>query len=219
MSQSSHTVSIDDLLRDVALTVVHLRAGAAVEKGEALYKRCVDHITTLRQRLTEMQCDSAVIDDVSYAACALLDETVLQKSSDEGYEVWQGVPLQVTFFNTYQAGNTLYERIRERIRHPEGGQLVLACYDRVLGLGFQGRYQSQPQGEREALVMAVRDLLPTPQRVNGGALLNSLSGRKGSWRGASLLFWTGVSLVVVVALYFALRYHIDSLLSQLLQGA
>ncbi|SQI43804.1 Uncharacterized protein conserved in bacteria [Leminorella richardii] len=219
MSQSSQTVSIDELLRDVALTVVHLRAGAVVEKGEALYKRCVDQITTLRQRLTEMQYDATVIDDVSYAACALLDETVLQRSNDEGYEVWQGVPLQVTFFNTYQAGDILYERIRERIRHPEGSQLVLACYDRVLGLGFQGRYQSQPQGEREALVMAVRDLLPAAQNPGGGGLMNAFSARTGLWRGTSLLFWTGVSLVAVVALYFALRYHIDSLLAQLLQGA
>ncbi|SFC50498.1 type VI secretion system protein TssL, short form [Pragia fontium] len=215
MNQSLNTVSIDELLRDIALTVVHLRAGSVVEQGEALYKRCVAQITTLRQRLSEQQYSEDVIDDISYAACALLDETVLLRNSDEGYEVWQGVPLQVTFFNTYQAGDELFERICQRIRHPEGGQLVLACYDRVLGLGFQGRYLSQPQQEREQLVIEVRDLLPKEPIGNGDLMLNTFMGPKRFWRNSSLLFWTGVALMVAVLLFMLLRQHLESILAQL----
>lgn len=218
MSQNINIVSIDELLRDVALTVVHLRAGAKIEQGEALYQRCIQHITTLRQRLSDLQYAEDVIDDISYAACALLDETVLQRNNDGGYEVWQGVPLQVTFFNTYQAGNELYERIRQRIRHPEGASLVLACYDRVLGLGFQGCYLSQPQMEREQLVIAVRELLPKEQDANGNFILNAIQGPKRFWRNSSLLFWTGTFLVTVVLLFLILRQHLESTLAQLLQG-
>ncbi len=218
MSQSiKKTVSIDELLRDIALTVVHLRAGSVVEQGEALYKKCVDQITALRQKLTEQQHSQDVVDDISYAACALLDETVLLRNNG-GYDVWQGIPLQVTFFKTYQAGDELFERIRQRIRHPDGSQLVLACYDRVLGLGFQGRYLSQPQVEREQLVMQVRDLLPK-EPVNEISMLNAFQGQRSFWRNTSLLFWTGVSLVVVALLFWGLRQHLDSTLAQLLQGA
>lgn len=218
MSQSiKKTVSIDELLRDIALTVVHLRAGSVVEQGEALYKKCVDQITALRQKLTEQQHSQDVVDDISYAACALLDETVLLRNNG-GYDVWQGIPLQVTFFKTYQAGDELFERIRQRIRHPDGSQLVLACYDRVLGLGFQGRYLSQPQVEREQLVMEVRDLLPK-EPVNEISMLNAFQGQRSFWRNTSLLFWTGASLVVVALLFWGLRQHLDSTLAQLLQGA
>ncbi len=218
MSQSiKKTVSIDELLRDIALTVVHLRAGSVVEQGEALYKKCVDQITALRQKLTEQQHSQDVVDDISYAACALLDETVLLRNNG-GYDVWQGIPLQVTFFKTYQAGDELFERIRQRIRHPDGSQLVLACYDRVLGLGFQGRYLSQPQVEREQLVMQVRDLLPK-EPVNEISMLNAFQGQRSFWRNTSLLFWTGASLVVVALLFWGLRQHLDSTLAQLLQGA
>lgn len=219
MSQNLKNLSIDELLRDIALTVVHLRAGSVVEQGEALYKRCVEQINQLRKRLTEMQCGTDVVNDISYAACALLDETVLLRNNDEGYDVWQGTPLQVTFFKTYQAGDELFERIRQRIRHPEGAQLVLACYDRILGLGFQGRYLSQPQTEREQLVMAVRDLLPESSASKNVSMINAVQGKGGFWRNSSLLFWTGISVMAVILLYMLLRQHLDSTLVQLLQGA
>ncbi|WP_159564230.1 type VI secretion system protein TssL, short form [Budvicia diplopodorum] len=217
MSQSITNFSIDELLRDIALTVVHLRVGSTVEQGETLYKKCVDQITSLRQQLTEGQHSQDVVDDISYAACALLDETVLLRNNG-GYDVWQGIPLQVTFFKTYQAGDELFERIRQRIRHPDGAQLVLACFDRVLGLGFQGRYLSAPQAERELLVMEVRDLLPK-EPVNDISMLNAFQGPRSFWRNTSLLFWTGTSLAVVALLFWALRQHLDGTLIQLLQGA
>lgn len=217
MSQNINNVSIDGLLRDIALTVVHLRAGATVEQGEALYKKCVDQITALRQQLTEQQYSQDIVDDISYAACALLDETVLLRNNG-GYDVWQGTPLQVTFFKTYQAGDELFERIRQRIRHPQGAELVLACYDRVLGLGFQGRYLSAPQAEREQLVIALRDLLPSTP-VNDASMLNAFRGPRSFWRNSTLLFWTGASLVIVILLFWVLCQHLDSTLVQLLQGA
>ncbi|MCD1127325.1 type VI secretion system protein TssL, short form [Jinshanibacter sp. LJY008] len=219
MSQNLKTISIDELLRDTALTVVHLRAGSVVEQGEALYKRCVEQIEQLRKRLTDMQCSTDVVNDISYAACALLDETVLLRNSDEGYNVWQGTPLQVTFFKTYRAGDELFERIRQRIGHPEGALLVLACYDRILGLGFQGRYLAQPQTEREQLVMAVRDLLPKSSTGNNAPTINAVQGKGGFWRRSSLLFWTGISVMAVILLYMLLRQHLDSTLVQLLQDA
>ena len=61
-------------------------------------------------------------------------------------------PLQSHFFNTLQAGELLYERMKQVLQEPAPAQAVLTCFHRVLLLGFRGRYQvSGSPGARPGL--------------------------------------------------------------------
>ena len=161
MSIESQKLVIDELLRDSILVVVQLKAKADIPSGHKLYELCKQQIITVRDKLNNAQYSHDVIDDISYALCALLDETVLlchrDNPKNQDYDEWLGSPLQVIFFNTHNAGNDLFEKIRTRLKADIKEMLVLSCFDRVLGLGFQGRYLDKPQIEREHLILALRE--------------------------------------------------------------
>lgn len=222
MSIEKNNIVIDKLLTDAVLTVVQLKEGADIPAVNKLYQQCKQHVITVRERLHEAQYSQDVIDDISYALCALLDETVLlcskNRETAKNYDEWLGAPLQVVFFNTHNAGYDLFEKIRSRLRADKKEYLVLSCFDRVLGLGFQGCYLEQPQMEREHLIMALREAL----RINETDLSHPIIEQTRTHRylaRKSLLMLCTISLVgLTIGLYFFLDHKLSDLLKLLIQG-
>lgn len=135
-------IDIDVLLRDTFLTVVELRQGTSARHGQELYRHCLQQVEGVRERLTAAGFSQQDIEHITYAQCALLDETVLSRDvMDDGQMVWLKNPLQSHFFNTLQAGELLYERMKRFLQEPAPTPAVLTCFHRVLLLGFRGRYQ------------------------------------------------------------------------------
>jgi type VI secretion system protein ImpK len=95
-----------------------------------------------------------------------------REDPDDGQKVWLETPLQAHFFNTLQAGELLYERIRQVLHEPAPVPAVLTCFHRVLLLGFRGRYQDPLSADREKLVAMLSERV-APFRVSPEtALLN-----------------------------------------------
>lgn len=137
-------INIDALLRDTFLTVVELRQGTTVRHGIELYRHCQRQVELVRERLKDAGFSRENVEHITYAQCALLDETVLSRSGmDDGQAIWMKNPLQSHFFNTLQAGELLYERMKQVLQEPAPAQAVLTCFHRVLLLGFRGRYQDR----------------------------------------------------------------------------
>ena len=135
-------INIDALLRDTFLTVVELRQGTTVRHGMELYRHCQRQVELVRERLKDAGFSRESVEHITYAQCALLDETVLSRGGmDDGQAIWMKDPLQSHFFNTLQAGELLYERMKQVLQEPAPAQAVLTCFHRVLLLGFRGRYQ------------------------------------------------------------------------------
>ena len=152
---TSMSVDIDALLQDSYLLVVELRQGACALNTDKLSALCIKQIELVRRLLKEAGLSSRSIDHISHAQCALLDETVLGRGKDEDHAKWARKPLQARFFNRHQAGEFLYEDMREVLREPSADQHVLTAFHRVLMLGFQGRYRDANDPEREQLVVAL----------------------------------------------------------------
>lgn len=147
-------INIDALLRDTFLTVVELRQGTTVRHGMELYRHCQRQVELVRERLKDAGFSRESVEHITYAQCALLDETVLSRGGmDDGQAIWMKDPLQSHFFNTLQAGELLYERMKQVLQEPAPAQAVLTCFHRVLLLGFRGRYQD---GARPAYFDAQR---------------------------------------------------------------
>lgn len=70
---------IDALMAETWLTVAQLRHGGEVTDGPALYAACKGQVDSVREALERAGYDSESIDHITYAQCALLDETVLNR--------------------------------------------------------------------------------------------------------------------------------------------
>lgn len=149
------TVDIDSLLQDSYLLVVELLHGAPVKSSEQLTASCIKQVEYVRRQLEQAGLSQRSIDHICHAQCALLDETVLGCAQGEDHAKWANEPLQARFFNRHQAGEFLYEDMREVLREPAPDPLVLTAFQRVLMLGFKGRYRDLKDPEREQLLAAL----------------------------------------------------------------
>ncbi|MCT4702652.1 type VI secretion system protein TssL, short form [Enterobacteriaceae bacterium H20N1] len=70
---------IDALMAETWLTVAQLRHGGQVTDGPALYAACKAQVESVREALDRAGFDAESIDHITYAQCALLDETVMNR--------------------------------------------------------------------------------------------------------------------------------------------
>lgn len=151
----ANKADIDALLQDTYLRVVELRYGTGVHSSPELWPRCVADVEHVRASLQEDGLDSRSIELISHAQCALLDETVLACAEGKAHEDWAMETLQARFFSSHQAGESLYEDMRTVLREASAHPDVFTVFQRVLMLGFLGRYRDVNHPERQQLLAAI----------------------------------------------------------------
>lgn len=144
--------SVQALFRDTALEVASLSDGGEVESMTAWQSRCVELVERLRRELRLAGYPDEDIQEISYAQCALLDETALRNLPESLRGDWEMNPLQVRFFNSYNAGEVIYERIGALLRKKEPSPDLIDAYTIILNLGFKGRYIDLNDEERLHLI-------------------------------------------------------------------
>jgi type VI secretion system protein ImpK len=213
-------VDIDALLQDSFLLVVELRHGASAQNAEELWERCAGQIEFVRQLLEQAGLSQRSIDHISHAQCALLDETVLSCAIADAHAKWAREPLQARFFNRHQAGEFLYEDMREVLREPAPDPQVLTAFQRVLMLGFRGRYRELNDPEREQLLTALNGHVAPMELRLGITTQASGANRTGSLRGLrSPLAHVLVVGLLLVAVWWGLDRLLSGLITTLLPGA
>ncbi|CAK9889244.1 MULTISPECIES: type VI secretion system protein TssL, short form [Pseudomonas] len=212
-------VDIDALLQDSYLLVVEFRQGGSVPNSVELGQLCVAQIEHVRQCLKTAAMDQRSIDYISHAQCALLDETVLSCAKDDAHATWASAPLQAKFFSRHQAGEFLYEDMREVLREPAADLSVLTAFQRVLMLGFRGRYRDVSDPEREQLLAALNARVP-PLEVNPSLITQAVGGQR-SWLLAGLqspLLHVAAAAMVLVGVWWGLDHMLDDTIATLLPG-
>ncbi len=171
----------------------------------------------VRERLTAAGFSQQDIEHITYAQCALLDETVLSRDvMDDGQMVWLKNPLQSHFFNTLQAGELLYERMKRFLQEPAPTPAVLTCFHRVLLLGFRGRYQDPESDERQHLI-AMFSKRVEPFRVQeDSAVLNVPLTRRQHYLWQSPFCWLLLLMLVLVGVWWGLHSWLNVLVDELL---
>lgn len=148
-------VDVDQLLQDTYLLIVELRHGASAPDSDALWDTCTRQVVAVRDGLKHAGVSQRSVDFISHAQCALLDEAVLGCADADARAKWTHEPLQAHYFGRHQAGQFLYEEMREVLHEPAPDLCVLTVYHRVLMLGFLGRYKEVTHPERQQLVAAL----------------------------------------------------------------
>jgi type VI secretion system protein ImpK len=223
ISAKNQIVDIDALLADTWLQVISLHQGWNCPEGEGqiFWKRCVADIERVQKALKEADVSEQNCQHIMYAQCAILDETVKGRSvQDDAYFVWCNSPLQAYFFKTLDAGNQLYERMRNVLREPAPDMAVLTCFHRVLMLGFLGGYVSEAVTEREQLVDQLSARVPAFSFASSRPVLAmaSSSNRLAIW----LRYWPvrlGLAVLIIALLWCGLDHWLSGLLTTLLPGS
>lgn len=215
--RKASVLDVDALLQDSYLLVVEFREGVKTNEGRELWQHCCDQVERVRQKLQEAGMGQRNVERISYAQCALLDETVLGATEDQTHASWAGEPLQAKYFNRHQAGIALYEDMREALREPAPDVQVLTVYQRVLMLGFKGRYQAAQEPEREQLLRALDAQVSTLALKQG---LVTVAGRAGGlhwrrWIGAPLV-QVCVFALLIAGIWWGLNHVLGSAVSSLL---
>ncbi|WP_146109996.1 type IVB secretion system protein IcmH/DotU [Salinibacter sp. 10B] len=128
----------------------------------------------LRRDIKEVlsQCESdaqhvgfntETIAEAKFAVVALIDETILS-SSWSGTSQWMKTPLQLEFYDQFDAGEVFFERLHELAERPTENAQILEVYYLCMVLGFKGKYQLQDQEQLRELVESTAQLLSeTPE--------------------------------------------------------
>lgn len=192
----SQAVDIDALLQDSYLLVVELQQKASPKDGAELWKHCAAQVEHCRNSLIDAGMSQRTINQICYAQCALLDETVMRNAPEQARSVWASKPLQAHFFSRHQAGEQLYEDMREALAEPAPDPRVLTCYQRVLMMGFLGRYRDESEPEREHLLTALSEHVEPFAAVGKAPLLVRAGG--GGWRRWLGMPWLHLAAAVVL---------------------
>ncbi|MBV8043756.1 type VI secretion system protein TssL, short form [Pluralibacter sp.] len=214
---------IDALLQSTWLQVISLRHGPVFNEGEGrvLWERCVADVERVQHALKEAGLNEANCRHILTAQCALLDEAVKSRGvQDDACVQWYDVPLQGRFLGTMEAGDNLCDLMRDVLRDPAPDQTVLVCFHRVMLLGFLGSYRTLNDPAREKLVNALGERVPPLSLPQEHPLLvQAKSGRAVGGLFASWPVRIGISLVVLIALWWGLNQWLDHTVLTLLPGA
>lgn len=217
------SIDIDALLQDTWLQVFSLRHGPTFQEGEGrkLWDRCVTDMERVQRELKLSGLDETSCQHILTAQCALLDEAVKSRGvEDDACLQWYDIPLQGHFLGTMDAGDTLCDRMRDVLREPAPDHAVMTCFQRVMMLGFLGSFRSLNDPARQKLVNALNEhVTPFSYPQTQPVLAESPAGwRMGGW----LSSWpvrTGLSVIVLIALWWGLNNWLDQMLLTLLPGA
>ena len=217
-------IDIDQLMAETWLTVTMLKKGAITLDGTALYDKCVKQVESVREALDRAGYDEVSVDHISYAQCALLDETVMSRKPendeegdepriDEGQVAWRRAPLQAKFFGSLRAGEALWDRIAEVLRQPAPNVAVLTCYHRVIALGFRGLYslKAVSQAQRDEVAKALSERVSLPD-----AGLSLVVHRMGKHRWSlmrSVWFWIVLAIIITGVVWWGGHLWLQALLS------
>nr|WP_282557953.1 type VI secretion system protein TssL, short form [Providencia burhodogranariea] len=195
-----------------------LHQGTEITNGEAFYRRVCQHIEQTRQRLTEQGYSENAIENMLYAQCALIDESVMNRQTkDDGYNYWVQSPLQARYFNTLDAGDKLWDRLRNLLGETSPNNDVLICFHRVLTLGFVGKFRRQKDPQREQILIQLNARLPQYSLSSNLPLVVKpklrFSHRRLYWFG-----WIG-GILLLAAMWWGFSASLEHVLQQwMIQG-
>jgi type VI secretion system protein ImpK len=204
------TLDLDLMLQDSYLLVIELKHGASVHDDAGLWTFCTQQVEHVRQALKDAGSSERCIDLISHAHCALLDETVLNCAPQGARDMWARESLQACFFSRHEAGESLYEEMRDVLREPAADPDVLRVYHRVLMFGFRGRYADLEHPERQKLLATLTSRVgPLSGRQWLPTIIDARSRRR--WPNVFGSPWLHV--IVAGCLLFAMWWGLDAFLA------
>jgi type VI secretion system protein ImpK len=134
-----------------------------------------------------------------------LDEAALSHLRGADRDAWEREPLQVSEFQSHDAGDELIARIELRLAQPQPVLPLLAIFSAVLDLGFKGKFALDGNEARSTLMQAIDTRLGRTDEQEASGMVMVMQGRRGRWFGQlSPLAWVAIAAIVATLTYVAL---------------
>ena len=129
-----------EICADLLTFIQSIRKAADPGEYEPFRAKAESLVSAMEQRARDNDFPNPLIEEAKFALVGFLDETILQ-SSWALRDMWAGNPLQLQYFNEFNAGEEFYTKL-EGLRNAEDARKldVLEVYFHCLALGFKGKY-------------------------------------------------------------------------------
>lgn len=171
---TSPSARLSDLCGELFAFALSLRSAKDPGSASTLRQSVAQLFDRLGRSAREANIDSAHLDQARYVLCALLDEIVFASRWELKAE-WLNQPLQMVYFQDFNAGEQFYKRLDELRGKKEAREIdLLEVYTNCLLLGFRGKYADLAGMQK---VAELADQLVSEIRAARGAADRSLSPR------------------------------------------
>ncbi len=144
---------LPDICADLLTFIQSIRKAADPGEYDPFRGKAEALFTSMEQRAREADVPGPMIELAKFALVGFLDETILQ-STWALRDVWAGNPLQLQFFNEFNAGEEFYNKL-DGLRNTDDPKKldVLEVYFLCLALGFKGKYADLKGMEKIKVLM------------------------------------------------------------------
>lgn len=133
---------LPEICADCFTLILQLRRTSEFGDQSVLKERIFSLLSKIEREAKEAGIDSEDIQWAIFALVAFIDETIIS-SEWGGKEGWLAKPLQLEFFNRYDAGEEFFNRLEQLRQRPHYKAPLLEIYYLCLALGFKGKYSFQ----------------------------------------------------------------------------
>lgn len=152
-----------EICSDAFTLILQLRQTSEYGDLDVLRQRICELLNKIERDAKEAGIDYEDIHMVIFALIAFLDETIIASNWSQKPD-WLAKPLQLEFFNRFDAGEEFFVRLENLRQRPQYYSSVLEVYYLCLTLGFKGKYQLQ---DREKLHRVIGDIYTVLKQVKG----------------------------------------------------
>ena len=131
---------LSDLFSDCFTLISQLRITNNFGAYDVFRQRIGDLLSKVERKAKAVSFDFDDIHKVLFALIAFIDETVIV-SDWEHKQTWLSKPLQLEYFNRYDAGEEFFVNLDQLRQKPKQNWMVLEVYFLCMALGFKGKYQ------------------------------------------------------------------------------
>ncbi|ENV9331887.1 type VI secretion system protein TssL, short form [Klebsiella aerogenes] len=216
-TKSITTSFIDEIFQDTWLLALAIRNVPAVVVDQTLYKTCENMIEQVQKALFAAGASEGLASEIKFAHCVFLDEAVMTQPDIDVSLWWKNTPLQGRYLGNLNGGEFFYEHIKNLLHEAVPSEAVVACYHRMLLLGYQGKFireGGEENEERQSMFKQLSALLPaTKEKMNSPVFIRNFRPDIHFWRRFPWLM-RGLGLLLIVAITCAMSAHLHYLLGQ-----
>ncbi|MGH7595616.1 MAG: type IVB secretion system protein IcmH/DotU [bacterium] len=132
-----------ELGSDCLILILQLRVAKEFGDAITLRQRLINLFNRFERNAKQAGIEAEAVDTTKFALAAFMDETILG-SEWSGKDAWLAQPLQMEFYNRFDAGEEFFKRLEQLRQRVQANAEVLEVYYTCMVLGFKGIYQFEP---------------------------------------------------------------------------
>jgi len=142
---------ISKLCSDCFTLILNLKNADEYGDPDVLRQRVIDLLSAVEQKAKKYRIDFEDIRKTIFALVAFLDETIIASEWSKK-DAWLSNPLQLEYFNRYDAGVEFFANLEHLRQRPQHNWMVIEVYYLCMTLGFKGKYREEGRDILQQLI-------------------------------------------------------------------